>query len=94
MPDVRKPMPEIGTSMRDLGTPLEAEAVMGAAVEQRTREMLRRSMRAAMPVRMKLARPGRVRGRPPIRISATGRRRIQEAIVLSEVVGRPRAFDL
>ncbi|NOY80354.1 MAG: hypothetical protein GXP31_05035 [Kiritimatiellaeota bacterium] len=70
----------------------KAEAV--SAVKKRTREVARASLGAAMPARSRLVQTVRVGARRRIPLAATGRDRLRQAILMREVLARPRAFDL
>lgn len=52
------------------------------------------SMSAAFPEAMRLVRKQRAGKRPPILLRGIGRESVRRAIVMSEILGRARAFDL
>jgi len=76
----------------EIGMTQKAEAV--SAVKKRTREVARASLGAAMPARSRLVQTVRVGARRRIPLAATGRDRLRQAILMREVLARPRAFDL
>lgn len=54
----------------------------------------RESLARAFPSAMRMVRATRVGARRPIVINATGQGNLRRAIILSEVLGQPRAFDV
>lgn len=59
-----------------------------------TDAVYRESLRKAFPPAMAIIRETRSQGRPPFTVRLRGRHSLRQAIVLSEVLGPPRAFDL
>ncbi len=75
---------------------VEAELAQAAkaATEQAVTEVYTQSMGAAFPLARRI-RPQRQAGqRGPIRVKAHGQANLRRAILLGEVLGPPRAFDL
>jgi hypothetical protein len=59
-----------------------------------TDAVYRESLRKAFPPAMGIIREARSQGRTPFTIRLRGRQYLRQAIVLAEVLGPPRAFDL
>jgi hypothetical protein len=80
-----QPQAEVATaeaSMPPLSRPPTSDAVY------------RESLRKAFPPALAIIRETRAQGRPPFTIRLRGRQSLRQAIVLAEVLGPPRAFDL
>ncbi len=70
------------------------EAAPAAPRLPSTDAVYRESLRKAFPPAMAIIRETRSQGRPPFAVRLRGRHSLRQAIVLAEVLGPPRAFDL
>jgi hypothetical protein len=65
-----------------------------AATPQTQRELVDQTMATAFPQAMKMIRESRRSMRQPIALSARGKANLRRGILMAEVLGPPRAYDL